>query len=356
MLRRRPEGRRHEAHSGPSRSARAILVALAVAAAGCSSSVSPATESPAAQASTAAASGNWLVAPSKTVAHRSSWGIYGLRLDTQEVGLIYDTPDELSGLALSHDGRRLAFAEKVGGTADQNSEILVLDLDSGEWRQLTSNSILDTYPAWSPDDARIAFLSMRQTLDIYVMDASGGEPRLLYDSGGHDADISWQGDLIAFTRDSQIWTMRDDGSNARRLTDPPRAGQKSQANLPFGDYDPRISPDGSRIVFERLTGDSSANGNYDLFAIGTDGSDLTRLTQTDYAQGLASWSHSGSRLAFIVAAIEGRGVYDIYQMNADGSGLENATPSYFPPDFLCRSVVFSADDTMLYFVGEWWQA
>jgi Tol biopolymer transport system component len=244
----------------------------------------------------------------------------------------------------------------VGGTADRDSEIFVLDLDGSEPTRLTSNSILDTYPDWSPDDARIAYLSMRQTLDVYVMNASGGEPQLLYDSGGHDADISWQGDLIAFTRDSQIWIMRDDGSNPRRLTDAPQAGQMGRANLPFGDYDPRLSPGGTRIVFERLVGDSSPNGNYDLFAIDSDGSDLTRLTQTGYAQGLASWSHSGSRLAFIVAAIEDQGVYDIYEMNPDGSGLANATPAYFPPDFLCRSVVFSADDTILYLVGEWWQA
>ena len=87
-----------------------------------------------------------------------------------------------------------------------------------------------------------------------------------------------------------------------------------------------------------------------------DGSNLTRLTETGYAQGLATWSNSGDRLAFVVAAIEGAGVYDAYVVGADGSDLRDITPSYFPGDFLVRSVAFSADDSVLYFIGEWWQA
>jgi hypothetical protein len=141
---------RHAANREPRRRAGATLAALLLTAvAGCASSGSKATSIVPTEAATTAASSSaayWLVAPSKTVPHQARWGIYGLRLDTQEVGLVYSTPDELSGLAVGHDGERVAFSEKVGGTADQDSEIFVLSLDGSEPRRLTSNSILDTYP------------------------------------------------------------------------------------------------------------------------------------------------------------------------------------------------------------------
>jgi len=326
--------------------AAAVVVALA----GCaSSSASPG-------ASGAAPSGAAPSAVSTVVPHQDRWGIYSLRLDSGAVELIYSTPDELSGLALNPAGDRFAFARKVGGTTNEDSEIYTLAMGGGEPTRLTDNRVLDTYPIWSPDGSRLAYLSMGKTLDIEVMNADGSGSKLLYDSGGHDADISWVGDRIAFTRDSQIWIMGDDGSGAKKLTDPPRAGEWGKANLPFGDYDPRISPDGSRIVFERLVADDSPHGNYDLYAMAADGSGVTALTSNGYSQGLAAWSPSGSLIAYIVAAIDGAGAYDIYVMNADGSDNHDATPAWFPPEFLCHGATFGPDDATLYFIGEWWAA
>ena len=42
-------------------------------------------------------------------------------------------------------------------------------------------------------------------------------------------------------------------------------------------------------------------------------------------------------------------------MNDDGSDYENITPGYFPDRFLCHAGVFSPDDSLIYFVGEWWE-
>jgi len=81
----------------------------------------------------------------------------------------------------------------------------------------------------------------------------------------------------------------------------------------------------------------------------------TRLTNTGYSQGLSSWSYSGDKIVFIVAAIDDLGKYDIYSMNSDGTNNQDITPDYFPNVFLCHSAVFSNDDSILYFVGEWWE-
>ncbi len=107
--------------------------------------------------------------------------------------------------------------------------------------------------------------------------------------------------------------------------------------------------------FERLEDDSSVHGNYNIFVIDSSGTAETRLTNTGYSQGLASWSHSGTRIVYIVAAIGTEGKYDIYMMNADGTENRNITPDYFPANFLCQWPVFSADDAKIFFIGEWWE-
>ncbi len=287
-----------------------------------------------------------------TVPYLERWGIYEFDPVTLQVTQVFTSPKEISKLRISSAGDIFAFSMEVDGDA---LEICTFDMMEGTFTRLTENGYMDVYPSWSPDNLMIAYLSWPgDTLDIYVMDADGGNQRLLYDSGFHDADLHWVGDKIAFTCNSQIWIMEEDGTGATRLTDPPRAGEWGEAVLPFGDYDPRISPDGERIVFERMVDDSSPHGNYDLFVIDSDGSNEERLTDSGWTQGLAVWSPSGDRIVYSVAAVDGEGRYDIYVMNGDGSQIRDLTSQHFPPVFLAREPVFSVDGSKIFFIGEWW--
>ncbi len=289
------------------------------------------------------------------VPHEGAWGIYALDIDSKKVSLVYSSENMLRGLSLDGAGDKLAFGEMIGGTGDSYEEICSISVDGTGFIRLTNNGVLDTYPAWSSDSSVLYFLSWRSaSLDLYRMDSDGSGQVMFYDSGFHDADVNSVGDKLVFTSQSQIWTISDDASGAAMITDPPRAGEWGEANLPFGDYDPRLSPDGGRIVFERLVDDASVHGNYDLYVIDADGTDERALTANGYSQGLASWSHSGDRIAYIVAAINDTGVYHIYMMNSEGTGNEDMTPDYFPDGFLCHSVVFSEDDSRLFFIGQWW--
>ncbi len=293
---------------------------------------------------------------SRSVPRDKAWGIYALELDTEKVELLYSSDSKLEFLNLNKAGDTFAFSQQFGGNANENEEICSFNINSDEFKRITDNSLFDVYPVWSSDGARLAFLSLRNDdLDIYVMKNDGSNQQKLYDSGSHDADIDWVGDSIVFTSGSCIWIMNDDGTSPEQITHPPDAGVWGNANLPFGDYDPRLSPDGQKIAFERLEDDTSPHGNYNIFVINADGSGETRLTDSGYSQGIVSWSHSGDRLVFVVGAIDGEGKYDMYIINSDGSGITCINPDYFPPELLCHTPIFSADDSRVFFIGQWWE-
>ncbi|MFH0737919.1 MAG: hypothetical protein V1827_04900 [Candidatus Micrarchaeota archaeon] len=331
------------------RAALALFIAPLLILSGCSQQ---------AESDTAPITGGAAPQAERTVPHEGKWGIYELELASEDVRLVYSTDDEIqaSALRLDGDGTMLVFSQKADGGGDEESEIYSIMTDGGGPKRLTDNGFWDIYPVWSPDGKRIAFLSKRDgDLDLYVMDADGGNQALLYDSGDNDADIDWAGDSVAFTSGFRIWTINDDGTSPVQVTNPADAGRWGVANLPIGDYDPRFSFDGEKIAFERLEDPETAHGSYNLFVVDADGTGEARLTDNGHAQGLASWSHSGSKLVYVVAAIGNEGKYDIHMINADGSGNRDITPGYFPPGFLCHSPIFSKDDSRILFIGQWWE-
>jgi len=80
-----------------------------------------------------------------------------------------------SDLHLSPDGSKLAYVVS-SYLWDAKPRIRILDLAGGSERELTPAGKSERSPQWSPDGARLAFLSNRSgTTEIYVV-ASGGEP------------------------------------------------------------------------------------------------------------------------------------------------------------------------------------
>ncbi|SFN89526.1 TolB family protein [Mycetocola miduiensis] len=70
---------------------------------------------------------------------------------------------------------------------------------------------------------------------------------------------------------------------------------------------------------------SDRSGNYDLWLMGTDGSDEVQLTTSSHAEAMPSWSPDGTHLAFTSAVDLQEGRADICVINADGTGIRNLT-------------------------------
>lgn len=308
---------------------------------------------------------------------------YGLyRVSVDGTGLVRLTATDLqeNHVQVSPDGARFLltrFTWDVNGDgvvneADVEGSATVVRAADGSGPRVVSDessaSIIDYGAVWSSDGTRIAVASNRDrgpggTLDIYVMNADGSDVRNLTETPDlNEWDPHWLGPTIAFNRydpfdpSSQpgIWLMDEDGSNQRQITFPRIPDDGSGAIL--GDTDPKLSPDGARVVFTRkLDGTSNGgNGNFDLFRVDVDGRNLVDLTPTPEAEIGGQWSPDGSEIVFWVIHGDAEGNQSLAVMSADGgnrrrirhrldAALWEEMPGFFPfPERGGYPVVFDA--------------
>ncbi len=241
------------------------------------------------------------------------------------------------------NGHRIAFwSNSLSRMGSAIRDIWTISVSGGEPTPVTNDDHIDWNPVWSPDGTSIYFASNRAgTMSLWriaVDEETGavrGPPELVTSSVAADAgqislsredmriayrarvsrrnlqkigfdpnsgvavgepisvtrgsvaafypDVSPDGELLAFSYDRDITVSKTDGSSLRQLTD----------DLHW-DFAPRWSPDGSQLVFY-----SNRGGVFDLWAINLDGSGLRQLTEVSEGRGFTepAWSADG-RLSY----------------------------------------------------------
>src|SRR5215472_6440085 len=118
---------------------------------------------------------------------------------------------EMGNIALSPDGRRIAFVmySLDKSKNERHGAIYLLQLDEqgnaiGEPRQqLTSGVKNDTNPVWAPDSRQLLFLSDREEdkNQLWLINTDGGEARKLTNMLNGVSEAAWSPDAqwIAFT-------------------------------------------------------------------------------------------------------------------------------------------------------------
>ncbi len=218
--------------------------------------------------------------------------------------------------------RRLVFAsDRLGGYVPGEYDLYIMHPDSGETRRLTQFPVYDSYLSASPDGNRFAVCSDKAgNLEIYVIDTLGNELARLTKNHFDDSDPEWSPDgsqmLFRSNRKGawRIWKMNADGSEPVQLT---AYVEREDDEGDLGEGPPKWSPDGSKILFF-----SHRQGNWDLYTMNPDGSDLQNLTNSGVNESWPSWSPDGKKIAY---SSDEEGNYEIYVMNGDGSEPERLT-------------------------------
>jgi TolB protein len=196
-----------------------------------------------------------------------------------------------------------------------DADVYVMAAGGGDLREVTFSNAFDGDPSWSPDGRKIVFESRRDgNSEIYTINANGSGTKRLTANGVFDGDPAWSpdGKSIAFSTDRdgnrEIYVMNADGSNPRRLTN--TGGRVDDIALHGLDADPAWSPDGKRIAF-----DSNRDADYEIYVMNADGSGQRNLTNNASLDALPAWSADGRELVFESERAE-KGNRDVYVMSA----------------------------------------
>jgi TolB protein len=202
-------------------------------------------------------------------------------------------------------------------------------------------------PCWSPAGDRLTLTRFQTSYnsgnsDIIVAALSGGAaPTLATTTASADVNLPgscWNATLgrIAYSSDAvdrdEIWTVSPQGGAPTRVTNRPNAVA----------WEPSFSADGQWIVFE--SHNLAGNDPGTIWKVRLDGSSLTQLTSgSDDRE--PNWSPKGDRILFQSMR---SGNWDIWTMNVDGSQILQVTTasgddtdaSYSPDG---QRIVYSSD-------------
>ena len=184
--------------------------------------------------------------------------------------------------------------------------------DGSDLKALTDTEWYDAEATVCSKDGSIIFTSTRDgDLDLYRMDADGGNVIRLTDTPGYDggaffspdcSKIVWrasrpEGEVLAdyqalladgLIRPSklELFVANADGSEPRQIT-----------TLGGANFAPYFFPDGERIIFSSNHHDPRGR-EFDLFAVDIDGANLEQITYTEGFDGFPMFSPDGQWLAF----------------------------------------------------------
>jgi Tol biopolymer transport system component len=161
--------------------------------------------------------------------------------------------------------------------------------------------------------------------------------------------------LLAFSGQCHTCPPAGEGANLFTLRPDGKALQIALSNA----ADPRWSPNGRELVFDRIMPGGNGGGFSALWRSTADGSGLRQLTPSNHYDGEADWSPDGKRIVFVRtdpdAALADRSA--LWVVRRDGSGarlllrarMGGAGDPEWSPDG--RRIVFAASADRIYEVG-----
>jgi len=188
----------------------------------------------------------------------------------------------------SPDGQRLACGQwNQPADPSRNGIYSIRSSDGGGLIRITSNPGGSDEPGdYSPNGKRLVFGRSDQNGDpigLFVVNVNGTGLKQITPKRSSPGDWSPQGNEIVFSQrltpdvHSSIWVVHADGTGLHEIYVQPESACGGPNSDPTADgcFDPRWSPDGTKIIFAKGTsGDSDSN----IYTVNVDGTGLTQVT------------------------------------------------------------------------------
>jgi Tol biopolymer transport system component len=186
----------------------------------------------------------------------------------------------------SPDGARLLIAHGSGVPTTQ----WIVNADGTGLRQIQFPELGGGGARWMPDGEHIAFRRTTATRSAFVRARlDGTDVEWLFPNELEDAStVAWSpdGQQIVWANRSggPLWIARFDGTGARQLTNG------------FGDYDPRWSPDGTRIAYDMTVNENKLFPHH-IAVVNADGTGQ-RILSNGPVDSSPAWSPDGKWIAY----------------------------------------------------------
>ncbi|MEQ1842334.1 MAG: hypothetical protein ABL994_18165, partial [Verrucomicrobiales bacterium] len=245
------------------------------------------------------------------------------KIDGSDRALILSDPKrQITHTRVSPDGKWIVFTTyhdpgadgfaKEGGNSYANTEICLFQLGGTKIKTIAGPvpGEVNANASFSSDGKRIIFASTRsgKGAGLYWYDLETGltapvsTPSALH----RLADPHEVRNKMVFTshpgKDGELqgsWMMNGDGSEARQISFPKKFAGTPPERIAQGDYDPRLSPDGSRVSILRNVGGAFHIVIVDVGSgVETDRTEPIFPGRKDTAEGVAAWSSDGKLLVF----------------------------------------------------------
>ncbi len=242
------------------------------------------------------------------------------------------------------DGARIYFSEIRGG----RSTIDEVSVTGGEPAPVPlpfpNAEVFDI----SPDHTELlvaSFTGLEDEWPLWVIPVTGGSPRRLGDALGSSGAWSPDGQTVAYTRGSDLYTVNRDGNASRRLVSTPAPGGLTRL---------RWSPSGRML---RFTIEGTSVPTYSQWEVSADGSNLHPLPARPRSEpgaddGYGTWTPDGRY--FVYRSVEGDAA-SIWAIRETGAMFRsfNRKPVelYAGPQFFFAPLL-STDGRRIFFIGD----
>ena len=211
---------------------------------------------------------------------------------------------------------RVVYVDETGTPQNRKKRLAIIDQDGGNIHYLTRGDNLVVTPRFSPNAQQVAYMSFAETEpQVLILDVETGQKRNIGNFPGMTFSPRFSPD------GREVIMSLSEGSSSNLYALPIGGGSPSRlTNDQSIDTSPCYSPDASQITFE-----SDRGGNQQIYVMGAGGGGAKRISFGEGRYSTPVWSPRGDYIAFTK---QNGGEFGIGIMKPDGSGEKMLTEGF----------------------------